>query len=86
METISIRLDDGMMKELDRIMRKHHFATLTEFVRDAIRTRLKELEKEELLKAVGKLYGSSKKKTTDEELHKAGEEVFRELEEEFGLR
>jgi metal-responsive CopG/Arc/MetJ family transcriptional regulator len=85
METISIRLDDGMMRELDRIMKKHHFATLTEFIRDAIRNRMKELEKEELQKQIARLAGSSKRKTTDEELHKAGEKVFEKLEKKFGL-
>jgi len=29
------------------------------------------------------LYGASKRKTTDEELHKAGEKAFEELEKEL---
>ena len=70
METISIRLDEGMAHELERVMKRHHFATLTEFVRDAIRNRMKELEHEELQRQIERLAGSSKRKTTDEELHK----------------
>lgn len=40
----------------------------------------KELEEREALARLKKIYGASKRKTTDEELHQAGEEVFEELE------
>ena len=75
METISIRLDEGMAHELERVMKRHHFATLTEFVRDAIRNRMKELEHEELQRQIERLAGSSKHKTSDEDLHKARERL-----------
>ena len=41
------------------------------------------LEKEEALLRARKLYGASKRKTTDAQLHKAGEKAFRELEREI---
>ena len=85
METISIRLDEGMAHEVGRVMKRHHFATLTEFVRDAIRNRMKELEREELQRQIERLAGSSKRKTTDEEVHKAGEKAFEKLEKKFSL-
>lgn len=47
---------------------------------EAIREKLSELEKKKALLRLKRLYGASKKKTTDEELHKAGEKAFRELE------
>ena len=80
METISIRLDEGMMNKLGALMKRHHFATLTEFVRDAIRNRIKELEHEELQRQIARLAGSSKRKTSDEQLHAAGEKAFEILE------
>ena len=86
METISIRLDDGMMHELEKIMKRHYFATLTEFVRDAIREKVKKLEYEEIEKQVARLAGSSKRKTTDEQLHKAGEKAFEQLEKKFRFK
>lgn len=83
METISIRLDDGMMHELEKIMKRHYFATLTEFVRDAIRDKVKQLENEEIEKRVARLAGSSKRKTTDEQLHAIRDKVFEQLENKF---
>ena len=52
METISIRLDEGMAHEIERVIKRHHFSTTTEFVRDAIRNRMKELEHEELQRQI----------------------------------
>jgi len=83
METISVRLDENMMKTLESLMKRHHFATTTEFVRDAIRSKIKELEREEIMRNIDRLAGSSKRKTTDEQLHKAGEKAFERLEKKF---
>jgi len=83
MDTISIRLDEGMTQLLEETMKKYHFATITEFVRTAIRDKIKELEKETILMNVSKLAGSSKRKTTDEQLHQAGERAFKILENKF---
>ncbi|MEK6927911.1 MAG: ribbon-helix-helix domain-containing protein [Nanoarchaeota archaeon] len=83
METISLRLEDKFLQDVERVMQKFRFSTKTEFVRAAIRDKIKELEKEEIIKKMGMLAGSSKKKTTDEELHKAGEKAFESLERKF---
>ena len=83
METISIKLEKSTLKELDRGLRKYRYSTRTEFIRGAIREKLSGLEKEELLRHVAKVYGSSKRKTTDKQLHKAGEKVFKDLEKKF---
>ena len=83
MEAVSLKLEDGIIGEIDSKLAKHRYSTRTEFIRDAIREKLSELEKEELLKEVAKLRGSSKRKTTDEELHKAGEKAFELLEKKF---
>ena len=83
METISLKLEEGILKEIDEKLAKHRYSTRTEFIRDAIREKLTDLEKENLLKVVAKLHGSSKRKTTDEQLHKAGERAFELLEKKF---
>ena len=57
--------------------------TKTEFIRQAIRDKIKELEKEETLKSVEKLFGASKHKTTDEDLHRARERLVKVYEEKF---
>ncbi len=83
METLSIKLEEEFAEDIKKIMRKHHYTTKTEFIREAIRDKVKELENEEALKRVKKFYGASKRKTTDEQLHKAGERAFEELEREL---
>jgi len=83
METISLKLEDNLLDEIDKKLVKHRYSTRTEFIRDAIREKLSELEKEQLLKAVAELSGASKRKTTDEQLHAAGEKAFKLLENKF---
>mgnify|MGYP001611310663 CR=1 FL=1 len=85
METISIRLDENVVRELEMLMKKHRFMTITEFVRESIRDKMNALEKEELLKKVALLHGSSKRKTTDEQLHASGERAFAMLEKKHNL-
>ena len=83
MEAISLKLDGALLGEIDKKLSRYRYSTRTEFIRDAIRSKLSELEKKELLKEINRLYGASKRKTTDEQLHEAGEKVFAELEKRF---
>lgn len=80
METISLKMDGVVLSEIDRKLSRYRYSTRTEFIRDAIRSKLSELEKRELLKEIDRLYGASKRKTTDEQLHEAGEKAFKEIE------
>jgi len=83
MEIISLKLEEGILTEIDKKLSQHRYSTRTEFIRDAIREKLSDLEKEEILKNLAKLRGSSKRKTTDEQLHIAGEKAFEILEKNF---
>ena len=83
METISLKLEDNMLTEIDKTLSKHRYSTRTEFIRDAIREKLSDLEKDELLKAMAGLRGSSKRKTTDEQLHAARERLVEKYEKKF---
>ncbi len=80
METITIKLEDKFAKDVDDAIKKHRYTTKTEFVREAIRDKLRDIEREEALVHAKKLYGTSKRKTTDKMLHKAREKAFGELE------
>ncbi len=80
MEAISLKLEDRFLRDIEKTMKKHRYTTKTEFIREAIRDKIIDLEKEEALIRARKLYGASKRKTTDRELHKAGERAFEELE------
>jgi len=83
METLCIKLEDNFAGDIEKAIKKYHYTTKTEFVREALRSKLSELEKAELLKNVQKMYCVSKHKTTDEQLHKAREKAVEELEEKF---
>ena len=83
MENISLKLEKGFLKEIEKIMNAHKYMTKTEFIREAIRDKIKELEKQEALKNLKKIFGSSKHRTTDEDIHRAREEAFEELDKEI---
>lgn len=80
METISLKLEDNFLQDLKKAIKNHRYTTKTEFIREAIRDKIMDLENEELLMKAQRLYGSSRRKTTDKGLHKAGEKAFEELE------
>ena len=86
METVSLKLENNILEEIDTVLLKFRYSTRTEFIRDAIREKLTELEKEELLKIAAKLHGSSKRKTTDKQLHEAREILAEEYEKKLGFK
>mgnify|MGYP001574587076 CR=1 FL=1 len=83
METVSLKLEDKFLHDIEKSMKKHRYSTKTEFIREAIREKLSDLEKEEILKGIVKLKGLSKHRTTDEQLHKAREKIAKMLEKQF---
>ena len=83
METITIKMENRLLEEIDQKLEYHRYSTRTEFIRDAIREKLSELEKQDLLKSLSQLKGSSKRRTSDDDLHKAGERAFELLERKF---
>lgn len=83
MEPVTIRFEDSFLRDIEKVMKKNRYATKTEFIREAVREKIKELEKEEALARVRRLYGASKRKTTDEDLKRAREKAVKEIEEEF---
>lgn len=87
METISLKMDKGLLTEIDNSLKKNRYSTRTEFVRDAIRTKLTELEKEEIFRKLealkGSLKGKRKSKMSEEEV---GELAFKEIALEHGIK
>lgn len=83
METVSLKLDDAFARDLERLMRKHRYTTKTEFIREAMRDKMRDLEVKERLHVLERLYGFSKKRTTEEEFRRIRQELSRELESEF---
>ena len=69
-------------------MKKYHYATKTEFVREALRDKILSLEQKEALLWINRIYGAGAKKgrkITDEDIHRAREEAARELAQKYGV-
>jgi Arc/MetJ-type ribon-helix-helix transcriptional regulator len=84
MEHISIKLEASIAKKIEKCMQKFHYSTKTEFIRDAIRMKIWELEHAEQL-AKFKLLQGSEPQRSDEEFERARQEAFDELAREHGL-
>ncbi len=77
--TISVRFEDDFLHSIKTVMKGHHYSTKAEFIREAIRDKVKDLETEEALLRLEKLSGSSKRLTTKGQMRKAKKEAFEEL-------
>ncbi|MEK6840783.1 MAG: ribbon-helix-helix domain-containing protein [Nanoarchaeota archaeon] len=47
MENISLKLEKEFLKAIEAVMKKHNYMTRTEFIREAIREKVKKLEEKE---------------------------------------
>lgn len=89
MDAISLKLDESFSKDIEKTMKKHRYTTKTEFIREAIRDKIEDLEKQEALLRLEKAYGAGRKKgrtITDEDIHRAGEEAIQELAKKLGVK
>lgn len=74
METVSIKLESAMARQIEKDMKEFRYSTKTEFIRDSIRGKLKQNEEERaqkkamdaLVKWRGALKGKSRFKTEEE--------------------
>jgi len=80
MEAISLKLEDSFAEAIQKSMRQHNYTTKSEFIREAIRHHMRDLQKEE---ALNRIYGASKRKTSKRERNYAGKKAFLELEKEL---
>lgn len=79
-ENVSLKMEERFVKLLEKVMKKHNYMTKTEFIREAIREKIATLEREEMLRAIDRIHGSSRRTTSDEDLHKARDRAFSLLE------
>ncbi len=94
MEYVSFKLDKPVVKQMEKDIKEFHYSTRSDFLRDAVRTKLNQLEEDRerkkawqaLYAARGTFKGKGKAKT-DEEFRKltekAGEEYIEILEKKF---
>jgi Arc/MetJ-type ribon-helix-helix transcriptional regulator len=82
METLSVRYEDAFIHDMEKIMEENRYATKAEFIREAIRDKMNDLETKAALRRLQAAYGAGKKKgrkITKKDIDKAGEEAFKEL-------
>ncbi|MCX6710576.1 MAG: ribbon-helix-helix domain-containing protein [Candidatus Woesearchaeota archaeon] len=85
MEAICVKLDERILKNIDLSMKNFNYTTRTDFIREAIRDKLSELEKESAIKDFKKFMGSAKSSVSDERHEQIREEVAKEYAKKFGL-
>lgn len=49
MENISIKLEKNFLDAIQKVMKKNNYMTKTEFIRESIRDKIRELEEKEIL-------------------------------------
>lgn len=86
MVTVTFKIQDTILKKIDSCLMPLHFGNRTEFIREAIRHRLKEIDDERFLKQLRQLKGSANVQVSDKQLEKTREKVFLELAKERGIK
>ncbi len=96
MENISFKLETAMSKQIEKDLADFHYGTKTEFIREAIRDKLKENEEERRKKAWNTLFAArgifkgKRKAKTDEEWYQWRKEnsdkFVKELAEKYGWK
>jgi len=49
MENISLKLERNFLNAINKVMKKHNYMTKTEFIREALRDKIKLLEEKEII-------------------------------------
>ena len=84
MEAISLKMEKKLLQDIDATIKKHRYSTRTEFIRDAIRKLLGDLEREYAIYRLGKLKGSLKGRVMMSD-KQAGELAMKEHLKKFNL-
>ena len=85
MESITIKVEDKLAREIGKAMIPY-YSTKTDFIREAIRDKIKEIKKEKAIDELRKYFGKAKTKTTYKEERKIREEVGKTFAKRFGIK
>jgi metal-responsive CopG/Arc/MetJ family transcriptional regulator len=90
MDVVSVKFQEDILKKMDKSIELHNFNSRTEFIREAVRDKLADLSRDELVVEFMKFSGKSKIKTTDEENERtreiASKELLADLKKQFNLK
>ncbi|MFH1505927.1 MAG: ribbon-helix-helix domain-containing protein [archaeon] len=84
MGTVCIRMEESLAARMNKNIKENGYSTTTEFIREAVRKKLDQDERERLAQEFLKTAGTAKKKTTYAEERKIREQAYRELIKEKG--
>lgn len=76
-------MEDSLLEEIDRVYPNKRYSTRTEFIRDAIRKKLDEEERKEVLNRIGELRKKNNKRINNEHLRLSRENSFDMIEREI---
>lgn len=80
-ELVTFKMEHKFLQEVDKTSKEAGFQSRTEFIRNALREKVEEAKLKKAMMEIAHLKGASKKKTTDEELHRAREKLSEQLSE-----
>jgi metal-responsive CopG/Arc/MetJ family transcriptional regulator len=83
-ELITFKMDDKLLKEVDRTVKESGFHNRTEFIRNALREKVDEAKMKEAMKKFSYIKGSIKKNITEEQYERAREKAFHDLNKSSG--
>jgi len=49
MENVSLKLEKNFLQAIAKVMKRHNYMTKTEFIRESIRDKIRDLEEKEIL-------------------------------------
>ncbi len=79
MEVVTVKFDEDVLRKIDTSISEHNFNSRTEFIREAVRDKLADLSKDDLIREFLKFRGKAKHKTSREENKKTKEIVGKEI-------
>ncbi|MBS1266387.1 MAG: putative nickel-responsive regulator [Candidatus Woesearchaeota archaeon] len=82
MKSISLKIDNTFLEDINKTIKQNRYSTRTEFIREAIRDKIKQLEKEKAIRKLAFLKGSLNPKMSDDE---AGKIAIKEIAKRFDL-
>ena len=85
MESVTIKIERSLSDRINKSMNIKGYSTKTELIREAIRDKLEQDEKNILIKEFISFKGKSTVKTSDAQNRKVRDEVAKEIAKEFGV-
>ncbi|MBI2141886.1 hypothetical protein HYU15_00155 [Candidatus Woesearchaeota archaeon] len=86
METVTFKLQEDVVNKIDAVLKPLHFSNRTEFIRESIREKLNEIERDAVLQQLLAFKGAAKSKISDKELHRIRGRIAGEYARKFGVK